>query len=224
MAVGAVSACSPAASQPAPLSDLLISPSPTPFTLVTAGEVRGAVPDEWHASLVDPAFGVRGGFVASPRIGGWPDIDGSAVGMSATWVDATRVGVPSDFYYLVANGPLLSRLTTSANCDKQSQRIYLDRRPTFDIDRHSPGHFMAAGAGLCRRGEQATRYAYFVAAPGFGPVHRMGIPSSGLYVVVAVVPAEGGSRHLLQQLIGRTRFGDDAIRDFVAVARSAQTA
>jgi hypothetical protein len=52
----------------------------------------------------------------------------------------------------------------------------------------------------------------------------MGIPSSGLYVVVAVVPASRGARNLLEELIGRTRFGDDAIRDFVAIARPAQTA
>ena len=77
---------------------------------------------------------------------------------------------------------------------------------------------------MCRRGSRATRYAYFVAAPGFGPVHEMGIPSSGLYVVVAVVPAHRGARGLLKQLIRRTRFGDDGIRDFVAVARPAQTA
>jgi hypothetical protein len=223
-AVVVVSACTPASSQPTPIEVLLITPSPTPFTLVTAGQVRGAVPDDWHAALVDPAFGIRGGFVASPRRGGWPDIDGTVVGMSAMWVDATRVGVPSDFYYLAANGPLLSRLTTSANCREQSHRVYLDRRPTFDLDRHSPGHFMAEGAGVCRRGARATRYAYFVAAPGFGPVHEMGIPSSGLYVVVAVVPAERGARNLLQQLIGRTRFGEDGIRDFVAVAPPAQTA
>jgi hypothetical protein len=82
---------------------------------------------------------------------------------------------------------------------------------------------MAEGAGVCRRGTRATRYAYFVAAPGFGPVHQVGIPSSGLYVVVAVVPAVHGAGSLLKQLIGRTRFGDDGIRDFVAVARPAQT-
>jgi len=51
----------------------------------------------------------------------------------------------------------------------------------------------------------------------------VGIPSSGLYVVVAVVPAERGARGLLQQLIGRTRFGDDGIRDFVAVAPPIRT-
>ena len=224
VAVSAAAACAPASSQPAPSTDLLISPSPaTPFTLVTAGEVRGAVPDGWHATLADPVLGIRGGFVASPQRGEWSDIDGFAVGMSATWVDATRVGVPSDYYYLAANGPLLSRLTTSANCREQSHRVYLDRRPTFDPDRHSPGHFMARGAGVCRRGDAATRYAYFVAAPGFGPVHEIGIPSSGLYVVVAVVPAERGSRDLLNQLIRRTRFGDDRISDFVAVAGPAQT-
>ncbi|HWL90679.1 MAG TPA: hypothetical protein VNP90_04885 [Actinomycetota bacterium] len=223
VAVISASACAPASSEPAPPAGLMLSASPTPFTLVTAGQVQGAVPDDWHASLADPELGIRGGFVASPRIGGWPDIDGSAVGMSATWVDATRIGVPSDFYYLAANGPLLSRLTTSANCREQSRHVYLDRRPTFDQRLHSPGHFMARGAGVCQRGSQATRYAYFVAAPGFGPVHEMGIPSSGLYVVVAVVPAERGARSLLQQLMGRTRFGDDGIRDFLAVARSAQT-
>jgi hypothetical protein len=223
VAVVSVPACASASSEPAPAPELQISPSPTAFTLVTAGQVQGAVPDGWHAALADPELGIRGGFVASPRAGGWPDIDGTTVGMSATWVDATRVGVPSDFYYLAANGPLLSRLTTSANCREQSHRVYLNRRPTFDPRRYSPGHFMAKGAGVCRRGSHATRYAYFVAAPGFGPVHEVGIPSSGLYVVVAVVPADHGARSLLQQLIGRTRFGDDGIRDFVAVV-PAQTA
>jgi len=222
-AVVTVSACTPASSEPARTTELLVSPSPTPFTLVTAGQVQGAVPDGWHAALADPGLGVRGGFVASPRVGGWPDIDGTAVGMSATWVDATRVGVPSDFYYLAANGPLLSRLTTSANCREQSHHVYLDRRPTFDLRRRSPGHFMAEGAGVCRRGSRATRYAYFIAAPGFGPVRELGIPSSGLYVVVAVVPAERGTRNLLRQLIGRTRFGDDGVRDFVAVAHPTRT-
>ena len=224
VAVISVPACASGSAEPTPAApELLISPSPTAFTLVTAGQVQGAVPDGWHAALADPELGIRGGFVASPRAGGWPDIDGTAVGMSATWVDATRVGVPSDFYYLAANGPLLSRLTTSANCREQSHRVYLDRRPTFDPRRYSPGHFMAEGAGVCRRGSHATRYAYFVAAPGFGPVHEIGIPSSGLYVVVAVVPAQHGARSLLEQLIGRTRFGDDGVRDFVAVALPIRT-
>ncbi|HJQ72736.1 MAG TPA: hypothetical protein VJ887_04930, partial [Actinomycetota bacterium] len=124
-----VSACAPASPKTSPLQELLVTPSPTPFSLVTAGQVQGVVPDRWEATLVDPSSGVRGGFVASPRHGRWSDVDGRTEGMSATWVDATRVGVPSDFYYLAANGPLLSRLTTSANC-RGSRHVYLDRRPT----------------------------------------------------------------------------------------------
>ena len=45
---------------------------------------------------------------------------------------------------------------------------------------------MAQGKGTCNIHGTPTRWAYFVAAPGFGPVRRMGIPASGLYVVVAV--------------------------------------
>ena len=195
-----------------------LSRSPSPFTIVTAGDVRGTVPDEWVVSPVRTSTGVRSGFVAAPRAGGWPDVNGTAVGMSATWVDATRVGVPSDYYYLAANGPLLSRLTTSANCRDHSERVYLDRRPTLDPDRWSPGHFMASGEGICHRGERETQYTYFVAAPGFGRIHEVGIPRSGLYVVVAVVPREDGSNELLRRLIRGTSFGDTAVRDFVAIA------
>jgi hypothetical protein len=200
-----------------PAASILLSHSSS-FTLVTAGEVHGAVPEDWVVSPVDTASSMRSGFVASPRADGWPTVNGTAVGMSATWVDATRVGVPSDYYYLAANGPLLSRLTTSANCRERSERIYLDRRPTLDPDRWSPGHFMASGDGICRRGGQETRYAYFVAAPGFGRVHQLGIPRSGLYVVVAVVPHQDGSRTLIKHLIRQTRFGDAGIKDFVEVA------
>lgn len=207
------------AEAPHPVEPLLVTPSPSsPFSFVTAGEVHGAIPKDWHAFLVDTSAGIRGGFVATPRARGWPTIDGTTIGMSATWVDATRVGVPSDYYYLAANGPLLSRLTTSANCRDRSDQVYLDRRPSFDPAKWSPGHFMATGEGVCRRGQVATRYAYFVAAPGFGPVHEIGIPRSGLYVVVAVVPQERGSRLLLEELMRQTRFGDDGIKAFVRAA------
>jgi hypothetical protein len=216
--------CTAHAAEPSgPGGGLLISPSPTAFQLVTAGQVHGAVPDGWYAFPADPVDGMRGGFVASPRAGGWPDIDGTSVGMAATYVDATRVGVPSDYYYLAANGPLLSRITTSGNCRDRATEVYLDRRPTFDPTRPSPGHFMAEGEGICRRGSQLTRYAYFVAAPGYGPVHELGIPASGLYVVVAVVPQQDGAHSLLRELFRQTRFGDDGIRDFLAIARTSRT-
>src|SRR5919108_4315410 len=146
----------------------------------------------------------------------------TAVGMSATWVDATRVGVPSDYYYVAANGPLLSRLSTGANCREVATRAYLNRRPILDPGRWSPGHFMATGEGICRRGTRGTLYAYFVAAPGFGRVHELGIPRSGLYVVVAVVQRADGARALLKHLIHRTRFGETRIGEFVDVACDAR--
>ena len=93
VAVISVPACASASADPSSAPELLISPSPTAFTLVTAGQVRGAVPDGWHAALADPELGIRGGFVASPRAGGWPDIDGSAVGMSAN--SSSTLAIPS---------------------------------------------------------------------------------------------------------------------------------
>ncbi len=194
-------------------AEVVITQSPAPYDHVTAGQVHGVFPDGWVVSPIHTD--VRSGFSAAPGVGR-TDADGFHVGMSASWVDATRVGVPSDYYYLAANGPLLSRLTTSANC-RERGHVYLDRRPSLDPGRWSPGHFMAAGQGVCRRGEDAARFAYFVAAPGFGPVHEIGIPSSGLYVVVAVLPDAHGAPRMLRALIDLTEFGDTRIRDFVAV-------
>jgi hypothetical protein len=207
--------CSLAGSAPpAPDAGFFTTESPTPFTRVTAGEVQGVFPDGWVVSQIHTR--VRSGFSAVPDTGR-PDADGFPVGMSASWVDATRVGVPSDYYYLAANGPLLTRLATSANCRERSGEVYLDRRPTLDPTRWSPGHFMASGEGICRRGDHAARFAYFVAAPGFGPVHEIGIPASGLYVVVAVVPDDRDAGRTLRALIHRTKFGNARIREFVAV-------
>jgi hypothetical protein len=194
--------------------DLVITQSPAPFDHVTAGQVESIVPDGWVVSPIHTEL--RSGFSAVPSAGR-PDADGFPVGISASWVDATRVGVPSDYYYLAANGPVLSRLTTSANCQEHSDEVYLDRRPSLNPTRWSPGHFMASGEGVCRRGDHTARYAYFVAAPGFGPVHEIGIPASGLYVVVAVLPDDAGAPRILRALIHRTAFGDTPIRDFVAV-------
>ena len=64
----------------------------------------------------------------------------------------------------------------------------------------------------------ATRWAYFVAAPGYGPVHEVGIPASGLYVVVAVTPEGDRAASLLDRLIGHTTFGGSSVDDLVEAA------
>jgi hypothetical protein len=195
---------------------LLIRPSVSPFSQVTAGPVQALVPEGWAA---EPAEGSRAGFVASPRPEAWRRMDGSITGMAATWVDATAVGVPSDFYYLAATGPLLSKLTRSDACRAESQQVFLDNAPAFQAgDVRSPGDYMARGEGTCNVGGRPTRWAYFVAAPGFGPVRKVGIPQSGLYVVVAVMHDSQRAPALLERLIAHTSFGGAMVSDFVDVA------
>jgi hypothetical protein len=145
-------------------------------------------------------------------------MDGSIVGMSATWVDATQVGVPSDFYYLAATGPLFSHLIDSETCRAETRQVYLDNRPSFDGRRVITGDYMARGEGTCGAREGATRWAYFVAAPGFGPVRTVGIPSSGLYVVVAVMRESARARAMLHRLIEHTSFGGTSIPEIMAAA------
>jgi hypothetical protein len=203
----------PPSGNPGEADVLLIVPSASPYSQVTAGPVQALVPDGWRATA---AWGARAGFVASPRPGAWRHMDGSITGMAATWVDATEVGVPSDFYYLAATGPLLARLTRSAACRPESQQIFLDNEPAFSHGHsRSDGDYMARGEGTCHVDGRPTRWAYFVAAPGFGPVRAVGIPQSGLYVVVAVMHDSRRAPALLDRLIAHTSFGGARIRDFV---------
>ena len=188
--------------------------SPSPFTQVRAGAVTAIVPDGWDAHA--PAgSSFRGGFLASPHPARWNRMDGRVAGMTATWVDATRMGIPSDFYYLAAAGPLLSGLTHSSRCNAESRRVFVDRRPTFSGGAPTPGDFVARGEGTCLVGGVSTRWAYFVAAPGYGPVRELGIAASGLYVVVAVTPENERAPSLLDRLIRNTSFGGSSVHDLV---------
>jgi hypothetical protein len=145
-------------------------------------------------------------------------MDGGVAGMSATWVDATRIGMPSDFYYLAATGPLLSGLTDSERCRADVLRVFVDRRPDFSLAGPSHGDYVARGEGTCRVRGVRTQWAYFVAAPGYGPVHEVGIPASGLYVVVAVTPEGKRAPALLDRLIRHTSFGGSSVGDLVEAA------
>ena len=213
--------CTPSVSDtdpPSAIEAIRIQKSPSPYSQVTAGSIRALVPDGWNP--IDASSGGRQGFFASPKPQAWSRMDGATEGIAATWVDATAVGVPSDFYYLAATGPLFSRLIHSPDCRAESQEVFLDNEPAFATgSQDSPGDYMARGEGTCHARGQRTRWAYFVAAPGFGPVRQLGIPKSGLYVVVAVLHDGQRAGQVLQRLIARTRFGDAAIRDFVRLAR-----
>ena len=209
-----------AASPTDPLSvaePIRVSSTASPFSHVTAGPVAALVPEGWTARPAsDDSF--RGGFLASPQPDRWSRMDGGVAGMSATWVDATVVGMPSDFYYLAATGPVLSTLTASERCVAESRDVFLDRRPTFTSEGPSRGDYVARGEGTCRVRGESTRWAYFVAAPGYGPVREVGIPASGLYVVVAVTPEGARASSLLDRLIRRTYFGGSSVADLVDAA------
>lgn len=197
---------------------LTVEASSSPFSRVTAGQVQAIVPDGWHTQSAEAWGTARGGFVASPQPEAWMRMDGSIEGMSATWVDATAVGVPTDFYYLAATGPLFDQLTHSDSCVAERHFVYLNHRPTFELQRHRGGGYVAQGEGTCNVHGTPTRWAYFVAAPGFGPVRKMGIPASGLYVVVAVMPDSRRAATTLARLIEHTSFGGSSVPEFTEIA------
>jgi hypothetical protein len=197
---------------------LRILQSPTPFDQVAAGPVRAMVPDRWQPVLAGDEPGGEG-FFASPKPHGWARMDGSVEGMAATWIDGSMVGMPSDYYYLAANGPVLEQLTESRQCRAETRDVIVNHRPAFFRGHgHSPGDYVVRAEGTCTNGDVATRWAYFVAAPGYGPVRAVGIPTSGLYVVVAVLRDARGARGMLRTLLRGTRFGDAAVPEMIAAA------
>lgn len=215
---GAACTASSPGRDPSLATAIQVVSTPSPYSEVTAGPVSALVPDGWEPVVA--SGGAREGFFASPRPNAWARMDGATEGIAATWVDATEIGVPSDFYYIAATGPLFSRLLDSPDCRADSKRVFLDNVPSYVSGAEgSPGDYMARGEGTCETRGRSTRWAYFVAAPGFGPVRRVGIPKSGLYVVVAVLRDGHRAGRILQRLIDRTRFGDAAVRDLVRMAR-----
>ena len=69
---------------------------------------------------------------------------------------------------------------TRTDCRAESQRVFLDNRPTFDLERQTrPATTWPSGEGTCNVHGPPTRWAYFVAAPGFGPVREDGDPGLG---------------------------------------------
>ena len=195
---------------------MLITESPSPYREVVAGPVRAVLPDAWRPSVVtsldDPRQGLVAGPTPDPWAGGRPPLEGYA----AIWVDATRVGVPSDYYYLAATGPALDLITRSDRCDETHRRVFADHVPSFD---RGPGRRPATSSlavgGRAPLGDRAARWAYFVAAPGYGPIRQVGIPTSSLYVVVAVVPDSPRAPQQLLRIMGATQFAGSSVPEMI---------
>src|SRR5207249_1115171 len=157
-----------------------------------------------------PARYPREGFVASPKIDDWERQAGTVGGAEAFWIDVGDVNLPSDYFYLVARGPVVGSLIANKSCRKTGQKIYVDNRPDFTGRTDSDGDYVASASGVCGRGPGLLRWEYIVVAPGYGPLRQIGIPTSGLYVVMAAVsgPRAGA---LLQEMMDSTRFSNTSI-------------
>ena len=196
-----------------------LPPSPSPLRVeVQAGSVQALIPDGWEARPLSTARYPQEGFVASPRLEDWEREAGTVGGIEAFWIDVAKLQIPSDYYYMVAQGPAMGALAANKNCRSATEEIYINHPPDFTGRRLSPGDYVMSATGTCRTGGKPTQWAYVVAAPGFGPIRQVGIPTSGLYVVIAVVPGKQAGQ-LLKQILEGARFGNTSISDILQAAR-----
>jgi len=198
-----------------------VADRPTPFEMISAGEVQALVPKQWNAAPIadDP---LREGVVASPNLDGWATMDGTVPGLEAMWVDVGRVGIPFNYYYLAASGAAIPEVATSRTCRSAHLEVIVDHRPVFAGDTWSPSDYAVRGSGTCRSRGHHTRFAYFVAAPGFGPVRHVGIPSSGLYVVLAVVQDSPDAAKRLRTMLMSARFDTTSVSQLIHAAKRSQ--
>jgi hypothetical protein len=179
------------------------------------------VPTAWRARPIPSAHAHRHGLTASVDLGEWDARRIRAAGVEAYWVDATIVGVPTDYYYLVARGPALDRFAGRPHCRATQQHVYLDDHPRSSAD--AGGGFMAVASGRCRNDRHtktATRWTSFVAAPGFGPVRELGIPQSGMYYAVVVVEEGPTAGADMERLLSSVTFGGTPVNTFLEAAET----
>jgi hypothetical protein len=186
---------------------------------VRSGQVHGLIPSGWQAEPLPRTRFPQQGFVASPELADWEAGAGGVRGMEAFWVDVTSLHISSDFYYVVAKGPAMSSLMANRNCHSTAQEVLADNPPQLTGLVFSPGDYVVSARGTCRGEGRATKWAYVVAAPGFGPVRQVGLPSSGLYVVLAVMSGKKAGT-LLEEMIDGARFANVSITQIVAAART----
>jgi hypothetical protein len=204
-----------------------------PLRQVAAGRVAALVPRDWdvrplasHASRQGLAASidesVHNDPSASPEAAGWPRRPQPQPGLQAYWVNAASIHVPSDYYYLAARGTALERPFALQACQSHERHILADHRPVFDRRLYSAGDFVAMAAGTCRVGEVTTRWASFVAAPGWGPVREVGIPESGLYYAVVVMPDGPQATERVRDVLMQVSFGGTTVSEFLRVAQVGQ--
>ena len=194
--------------------------SPSPLVEVRIGHVRAVIPKSWEARTLPTSNLPREGFVASPNLARWERGQAYSQGIEAFWVDVATLRIPSDYYYLAARNASFRQLGGPGACGPARPQILVNHPPDYSGRTLSPGDFVASAAGGCMRGGRLTHWAYVVAAPGFGPIRKVGIPTSGLYVVVAEVTGPESAR-LLTEIMKSARFDSATIGHIVDAAHEA---
>jgi hypothetical protein len=137
-------------------------------------------------------------------------------------VDAASIQVPSDYYYLAARGTALEPPFHLKACESDMRQVLADHRPVLDRRLFSPGDFVAMSAQTCRVGDITTRRATFVAAPGYGPMRKLGIPESGLYFAIVVMPDGPQAEERIHDVLMKVSFGGTTVSEFLRAARFGQ--
>jgi hypothetical protein len=187
-----------------------------PLRLVAADGVAAFVPADWEFRPIQRDTAHLRGLQASGNLSQWGSGDGKGQGINAYWVDATQVRLPSDYYVLAARGPAMESLPTRESCRSDGSNVFLGGRKPHDL----PRGYLATASGNCRTDAGRTRWAAFVAAPGFGPIREMGIPQSSLYFAMASVEDGPKAEDMLNRLLTGVSFGPTQIRDFLQVVEA----
>jgi hypothetical protein len=192
---------------------------PTPgMRLVAAAGVETLLPPKWEFRPIPNAGSHRLGIQASRNDLGMIPTDLRQPSLEAYWVDATEVGVPSDYYELAARGPLLDLVASTPGCLTEGRLEAVSPRHAPGNLGMWPGQYVTMATGSCHTHASDTRWASFVAAPGFGPARELGIPRSGLYVVRASVPDGPDAERKLRTLMTGVSFGGTPVGEFMAAA------
>ena len=188
--------------------------------LVSAAGVETVLPPKWEFRPIPDTGNHRLGIQASEEVVGMIPTDLRHPGLEAYWVDATEVGVPSDYYELAARGPLVDLTDSTPGCHSEDRLVAVSPRHAPNALHMWPGHYVTMVTGSCdsHTAETNTRWASFVAAPGFGPARALGIPRSGLYVVRASVPDGPDADRRLRTLMTGVSFGGTPVGDFLVAA------
>lgn len=158
------------------------------------------------------------GLQASGNLPRWGSMERREIGLEAYWVDAAEVGLPSDYYYLAAGAPAMTRLPARGGCTRDRLEVLSDHRPVFDRRRYSAGDYVATAGGTCSMRGGDTRWASFIAAPGYGPVRRLGIPRSGLYYAFVMLPDGPRAHQRAERLLSSVSFGGTPVGEFLDAA------